>query len=193
MAELVPLLTHLQPPNTVGEVRLDRFSPLFEEQAAFGLRDVHAVPAYRHVVDLPQDGLDRLAYFFEFAADRPEPVAAYTEALAAEVVVWKEAFPGGGLRYADDGETLTIDEGRLAFFTEDYTVLTGAHRAVYLAADAVATEEALGTAAAEAEGRGLAEGELEELLEPLLDQGLMLRDGDRYLSLAVRAPRKHAS
>jgi ribosomal peptide maturation radical SAM protein 1 len=190
MAGLIPLLTHLQPPNTVGEVRLDRFSPMCEDPAAFGLRDVHAVPAYRHVYDLPDEALDRLAYFFTFAVNRPQPLEAYTEALAAEIASWKEAFPAGGLRYADDGERLTIDDERTAFVSEEYTVLSGAHRAVYLAADGVATTDALREAVANAEHRTVADDELEEIVAPLIDQGLMLRDGARYLSLATRAPRR---
>ncbi len=187
MARMVPLLTHLQPPNTVGEFRLDRFSPIFDDPAHFGVTDVHAIPAYRHVYDLPGEALDRLAYFFSFECKRPAPVVEYTKDLAAAIVAWKAGAAGAGLWYTDDGESLTVDDERPGFASDEYTVLTGAHRAAYLSADTVKTAEALRAAVAQAERRAVSADELAETLAPLLDQGLMLQDGERYLSLAVCA------
>jgi ribosomal peptide maturation radical SAM protein 1 len=189
MTRLVPLLTHLQPPNTVGSVRLDRFSPLFEDPLASGISDVHAVPAYRHVYDLPPEALDELAYFFGFSVGRPEPLEAYTARLAAAVSAWKQVPREGGLWYVDDGEDLTIDDERAAFRSDELTVLSGAHRAAYLAADGVTTAEALRAAVASAEARKVTEAELAGVLAPLLEQGFMLQDAGRYLALAVKAPR----
>jgi len=189
MASLVPLLTHLQPPNTVGEVRLDRFSPMFEDPEAYGLTDVHAVPAYGHVFDLPQDDLDRLAYFFASSCRRPQPLAEYTLWLAEAVTAWKESSGRSHLWYVDDGERLLIDDGRPAFASDDLTVLSGAHRAAYVAADGVASAEELGRAVSAAEGREVGAAELQALLEPLLEQGLIAREGARFVSLAARAPR----
>ena len=188
MARLVPLLTHLQPPNTVGELSLDRFSPIFGEPAGFGVTDVHAMPAYGHVCDLPAEALDRLAYFFSFACERSQPVADYTRDLATAIVAWKEIGAGAGLWFIDDGASLTIDDERPGLASDEYTVLSGPHRAAYLAADGVTTGEALRRAVAEVERRAVSADELAETVAPLLDQGLMLRDGERYLSLAVRAP-----
>ena len=188
MASLVPMLTHLQPPNTVGEVRLDRFSPLFEDPGAHGLTDVHALPAYRHVFDLPQESLDRLAYFFSFSCRRPQPLAGYTLRLAEAVAAWKQGASGSRLWYVDDGERLLIDDRRPAYASDDLTVLSGAHRVAYTAAEAAVPADQLGQAVSAAEGREVGAAELQALLQPLVEQGLMLRDGARFLSLAVRAP-----
>ncbi len=188
MAAIVPLLTHLQAPNTVGELRLDRFSPMFEDPASFGITDVRPVPAYRFVYDLPGEALARLAYFFTFSCERARPVAAYTEGLAAALAAWKDASPRAGLWYADDGERLVIDDERPGRSSDELTVLSGRHRAAYLAADAASPAEALREAVSRDERRPISAAELTETLAPLVDQGLMLRDGDRYLSLAVRAP-----
>jgi hypothetical protein len=142
------------------------------------------------VFGLPQDALDRLAYFFSAVAARPQPVAEYTAWLAEAVAAWKDTSARSSLWYVDDGERLLIDDRRPAYAGEDLTVLSGAHRALYLAADGPATVEQLAAAAAAAEGRGVGPGELQELLAPLLEQGLMVRDGARVLSLAARAPRE---
>ncbi len=188
MAALVPLLTHLQPPHTVGELRVDRFSPLSDDPGAFGIRDVHAVPAYRHVFGLPGEALDRLAYFLTGVTARPQPLAEYTAWLAEAVAAWKETCVRSGLWYVDDGDRLLVDDRRPAFASDDLTVLSGAHRAAFVAADGLATAERLAAAVSAAEGRAVGAAELQELLEPLLEQGLLARDGARFLSLAVRAP-----
>jgi ribosomal peptide maturation radical SAM protein 1 len=192
MASLVPMITHLQPPNTVGEVRLDRFSPLADDPASFGLSDVHALPAYGHVLGLPEESLDRIAYFFAFSCARPRPLAEYTRRLAEGVVAWKASAARSHLWSVDDGERLLIEDGRPGCASDDLTVLTGSHRAAYVAAEGVASAEELGRAVSAAEGREVGAAELQALLEPLLDQGLMARDGARFLSLAVRAPRPPA-
>ena len=103
-------------------------------------------------------------------------------------MAWKEIGAGAGLWFIDDGASLTIDDERPGLASDEYTVLTGAHRAAYLAADGVTTGEALRRAVAEVERRAVSADELAETVAPLLDQGLMLRDGERYLSLAARAP-----
>ncbi|MEO8127828.1 MAG: RiPP maturation radical SAM C-methyltransferase, partial [Bryobacteraceae bacterium] len=49
MAQLLPLLTHLQPPSSCSPVRLDRFSPFFTRRERFGLQRVRPTPAYFYV------------------------------------------------------------------------------------------------------------------------------------------------
>lgn len=221
MADLVPRLTHLQPPHTVGAVRLDRFSPLFEERESFGLRDVRPFPAYRHVYDLPEDSLSRLAYHFAFRsdavdgqsrtaagtpgasvgrearapgcrtdvpADAPRIAADATAVLAERVDRWKSAFPQSLLWFADDGRRLVLSDSRPDLATDELTVLDGEHRLLYLACDAAQPAGALAGRLTEAAGRELDVTAIHELAQPLLEQGFLFRDGDRYLSLALPLP-----
>lgn len=44
MANLIPLLTHLHPPNYAGPFRLDRFSPCFENPYEHGIREIKPYP-----------------------------------------------------------------------------------------------------------------------------------------------------
>jgi hypothetical protein len=66
MAELVPLLTHLQPPAACSPVRLDRFSAFFAQAKHLGLSRVRPAPAYYYVFPLRRKELARLAYFCDF-------------------------------------------------------------------------------------------------------------------------------
>lgn len=58
---------HLRPPVAFAPVRLDRFSPLFNEAQEFGIKDIKPTLAYEHIFPglSPQERFD-LAYFFEY-------------------------------------------------------------------------------------------------------------------------------
>ena len=187
MALLIPLLTHLEPPNTVGPFRLDRFSPLFEDPERHGLKDVRPYAAYRHVYGLPPEALARLAYFFQATHRTPRSVERYTAPLAARIAEWKAVHRHSSLCYVDDGAKLTIEEGRPGFDRDELTVLDGEHRLLYLACEGVATDRALATLLARETGRTVDAAEVGVTLEPLVEQGLLLREGRSYLSLGLLA------
>lgn len=65
MAALVPLIQHLQPPTGLSRIRLDRFSPNFEQAAALGFSNLRPMPAYAALHAMPHMDLAKLAYFFE--------------------------------------------------------------------------------------------------------------------------------
>ena len=185
MAALVPLITHLQPPNTVGAFRLDRFSPLFEDPESNGVTDVRPYPAYGYVYDLPAAALARLAYSFYFSYRAPQRVTRYTAQLAARVAEWKACYPRATLTYVDDGVKLTLSDRRPGFDPDELTVLDAEHRMLYLACDGVQTDRALATLLARATKRDIGGGEVETMLQPLVEQGLMLREGSSYLALGL--------
>ena len=187
MAGLIPLLTHLQPPNTVGAFRLDRFSPLFENPERYGLTDVHPYPAYRCVYGLSSQTLAGLAYFFHADHETPRAVGEYTAPLAERIAQWKSLHARSSLSYVDDGVKLTLEEGRPGFDRDELTVLDGEHRLLYLACEGVATDRALATLLARETGRTVDHGEIEVTLEPLVEQGFMLRERRSYLSLGLKA------
>src|SRR5205823_5236271 len=66
LSDLVPSLMHLRPPSGLGRIRLDRFSPYFDQPDANGMVNVRASAAYRHIYPLKPTELDRLAYFFAY-------------------------------------------------------------------------------------------------------------------------------
>jgi ribosomal peptide maturation radical SAM protein 1 len=186
MADMIPLISHLQPPNSVGSFRLERFSPIFEEPDTFGVKDICPYPAYRYVYDLPTESLDRLAYFFTFSHQVAQPVDTYTEALARKIVEWKDSFPRSMLSYLDDGERLVLWDARPRIGVQELTILSGIHRTVYVACDEVITTTRLGEVVRGAAHEKVSEHELAETLALLLEEGLILRDGPRYLSLGLR-------
>ena len=185
MAELVPSLIHLEPPGRIGRIRLDRFSPNFDQAAERGFANVRAAAPYRHVYPFDVPDLDRLAYTFDFDyADGRDP-SSYTEGLREVVVSWQQRRGVPRLTLHDDGQRLAIRDTRPTAPCAT-TVLDGAARLAYLALDAGAT---VTTVMAELR-RGLGvKAPCTEVVERWLAEWLAARlvlcEGPRYLSLTT--------
>ncbi len=175
MTRLVPLLAHLEPPQVAASLRLDRFSPYFENPGQFGLVNARPYPAYSYVYKLPEAALRNLAYYYAFDYNSPRQPSAYTRELVAAVAHWKEHKGEADLFFADLGEALVICDLR-SFATSPFHVLTGTGRDLYLSCDGIRGSAALAKTCGK---------DARPILEDLARRGLMLEDGDSWLSLAV--------
>ncbi|HET8547219.1 MAG TPA: hypothetical protein VFL57_04405, partial [Bryobacteraceae bacterium] len=91
MAKLLALLMHLEPPTGCAPIRLDRFSPLFNQAEAVGLRRVRPTLAYYYVFPLGRRELARLAYFFDFDYADGRKVESYLGPMHSAVAKWRNA------------------------------------------------------------------------------------------------------
>jgi ribosomal peptide maturation radical SAM protein 1 len=184
MAELVPLLTHLDPPSSCAQLRLDRFSPFHSRAQAFGMHRVRPSRAYFYVFPLSRRELMRLAYFFDFDyADGRDP-ARYMRPVQQAVSLWWQAradadrlplldahFEGDGVRVVDTRAAARAPEHRL----------TGAAATILALCDVAATVPTL-LRDPRLAGRAL---EVEQALDDLQARGLLIRRDKRFLSLPV--------
>lgn len=93
MANDVSMLAHLDPPEFDNRVRLDRFSPLFNEAEHFGIENVRPSKAYEYAYpDLSTRQLSNLAYYFDFSYRDGRAPDKYSASLAREVGQWRECF-----------------------------------------------------------------------------------------------------
>ena len=180
-AALVETLYHLTPPGAVAPIRLDRFSPHFDDAEWFGLINVRPFGIYSLLYQLPAEAIANLAYFFEFDyADGRKP-GTYVGPALESVRTWK-ANRGGDLvkRYGADPELLLIDTrpGREPL---DFP-LNGLQREVYDYCGEIRSRSAIAAFAAERAGRPVS---VQALLEQFVAYGLVLREGEQFLSLAV--------
>jgi ribosomal peptide maturation radical SAM protein 1 len=184
MAEIAPLLTHLTPPRFFTTIRLDRFSPNFFDAEAHGFANVRPLDAYRYVYrGLAPEALHNLAYHFEFDYAQPQDLASYARPLAVALDAWQRAAGTSDLFSIDTGDHLIIWDLRPAA-RRALSVLSGADRLLYLACDAVTDARQLATALTSL-GVARTPDEIAPMLAPLLRDGLVLQDGNRYLALAV--------
>ena len=186
MARVIPWLTHLPAPRSDFGLRLDRFSPNFNEAERLGFTDVRPVDSYRHVYfGLGEEARRNLAYYFQFEyADRRD-VTEYVQPLLRAVRSWKRAHKQSELfSVVCDGRLVICDLRPVA--RSPVTVLHGLDRTLYEACDAVAHIRGLAATSAAGGGHSTEEAVIDRL-RPLVERGLLLEDGPRYLALAIPA------
>jgi ribosomal peptide maturation radical SAM protein 1 len=190
MAELIPLLTHLNPPCTCTQVRLDRFSPFHSRAESFGFKKVRPARAYFFVFPLGRAELSRLAYFFDFDYGDGRNPLRYLEPVAKEVHRWCDARLAGEqparLDAWFEGPEIRITDTRAAARNSSYR-LTGLRAQLLAFCDVGTTIPAL-LCRAELAGR---EPEVRSTLESLVADGLAAHEDGHYLTLAVFRNRSH--
>ena len=140
------MLTHLEPPNGCTPIRLDRFSPLFNNAEAMGLRRVRPTHAYYYVFPLGRRELAKLAYFFDFDYEDGRRPDAYLQAPAREVQKWRDVRQGehrpklNATIAGPDG--VLIDDTRACAAAPAHR-LTGIDAELFLACDAAQSWVAL--------------------------------------------------
>jgi ribosomal peptide maturation radical SAM protein 1 len=184
MASLIPLLTHLRPPNCSGMIRLDRFSPNFDDASRLGFEDVTPLPPYRYIYRLPAEALANLAYFFTFRYRQPRDVKGYVARVAAELRRWRRRWPTDDLFSVDTGDCLLLWDLRRVGHAV-LTMLRGVDRILYQACDCASDLGRLVEHLEQGAVGRLSPGTVEGRLQPLVERGLLVRDGSRYLALAV--------
>nr|UXE45383.1 hypothetical protein Hi04_10k_c4711_00029 [uncultured bacterium] len=184
MAAMIPSLMHLEPPRGVYGLRLDRFSPHFTHAQSFGLTNLRPAAGYRRAYALDDASLERLAYHFDYDHADGRDTAGYVAPLRAMVQQWQAGYCLGGLTMQSSDASLAIADRRPGA-ARARTVLDGAERAIYEFCDEAHRLEAIARHLIE-RGYPIEEATLRRLLEQWVEERLMLRDGDWFLSLAVR-------
>jgi ribosomal peptide maturation radical SAM protein 1 len=179
-AELVPLLTHLEPPLGVAPLRLDRFSPLFMAPEASQVLNVRSAPAYSQIYPFGEEDLAQLAYYFRFDyADGRDP-NTYLADLRHEVEAWRAVAQHSELISLDLGDTLLVYDTRPIALSKEHR-LRGAAHAVYLACDVARSAADLVKNLSDA----YTSGDVDQALKELTASKLMLCEDERYVILAV--------
>jgi len=188
MASVVPSLVHLFPPMAVTPVRLQRFSPLFNNPEEWGLHNIRASLEYRAIYPFEQNDLDDLAYSFNVDFDGKENIVEYTrpllEAVENWVKYWSANEPPMLAFERNSNGGLTIYDTRPCHSTS-IIELEGDEAIAYLACDAKHSFSFIAAEVKKQRGKGNGnDTALRRDLDDLVERRLMLREGDQYLSLA---------
>ena len=205
MAEWLPLVSHLQPPQEqspiprwtwkVTRIRYERFSPYHTRPEKYGIT-LGPNRYYPYVYPLPPHELNDIAYFFEEAGDLagPPPHLRAEErpgrlSLESWVDAWIRRFWKGLpiiLSMTDDGSALRIIDTRACAVART-TVLEGLTREVYLLCDTPQTERSVvERLRASGSDDGALEVRVATVLGDLRKRKLVLALNGKHLSLAVR-------
>lgn len=196
MAAWMPLLFHLRPP-TGGAPRVEchRYSPYFFRSGVY-VEDLRPARWYRGI--FPEDELDlgRIAYYFDVTWKDTLGEPAYDDVtrLANEWMErWREAeVPRLTMHDAPD-ERLLIEDTRGGRLVR--TELSARQAWIYLALSDISSVPRVHAQLPARVAAALGEPEIEAELVELVDRGLALREGERFLGLALppldAAPLEH--
>ena len=184
MAALIPSLTHLDPPCSCAQVRLDRFSPFHSRAAQYGFRKLRPSRAYFFVFPFGRRELERLAYFFDYDYDDGRRPETYLEGVQRAVQRWwqtrkPDAAAALDAWFKEDGTVEVTDTREAA--RHPHVVLTGLRARLFTICDVSTTVAAL---LRDPALTGYA-GQVQHTLDSLVSDGLMAHEAGHYLTLAV--------
>jgi ribosomal peptide maturation radical SAM protein 1 len=188
MTDLIPSLTHLQPPKGLGRFSLHRFSPYHERASEFGLEILGPRAWYRHVYDADEATLMDLAYTFEYRHLDGRDPDAYAAPLRRAVEGWYASAPTSyrALRYRRGPGLLVVEDRRSGLECGDYSLADPAAE-IYLACEAGATVQQVCEALAAGGTSHLDSDQVRDILDELVARRLMYEENRRYLALALPA------
>jgi hypothetical protein len=173
----------------VNKLQLHRFSPYFAAREAMGISNIRPHPSYVHIFPLPSHVIAGMAYYFTFDYKDGRNPRSYASGVIRKLREWQQAEGERYLMYVDDGDTLTILRG-VRRQAPSRTYLRSAERQLYLFCGQVRTLAKIVEFAQERTEMILTTDVLQQWLRNMVYEGLILKDNDTYLSLAVDVTQK---
>lgn len=186
MLEMLPAVRFLAAPRVSQAVSVDRFSPYAEDPRRYGIRRLRSLTPYRYLYPFPERVLRSIAYAFEYECDRDHALPDVSESLESAAGRWCRETALGELRVAADGD----GDGRLVLVdnrpgaARRRTELDELESLLYRACDDIGERADLVSRAGSAHPNWDAPS-VAGALASLVARRLMVRSGERYLSLAL--------
>ena len=184
LLELLPSISFLEPPRMCQTIRVDRDSPYHREPATHGIMKLAPLAAYRYLFPFDEARLAQIAYAFDHECDpdwTPPPTA---ERLERAVQAWLDATFAGSLWLdgCEHGKIRLRDArpGAASHVIE----LDELESRLYEACEDIARWPDL-VGIVETFASDDAEDVARATIESLVARRLMVRSGDRFLSVAL--------
>jgi ribosomal peptide maturation radical SAM protein 1 len=188
MLELLRAIRFLAPPRVCAPIRLDRFSPFFNDPAAFGFTNLRATAPYKYLYPFEAESLNRIAYYYDYDYPPYMNPAGYADEVRAFVEDWR-LNPETGMLISTrlpEGKLVLKDSRQNAPYPE--LVLSAPEQVVYEFCDALHTAPVIFEHVRQRFGSvTINEQAILDFLDFLVKCRLMVTDGQYYLSLAIKA------
>jgi hypothetical protein len=184
--EVLPLLTHLEPPSGAYPVRFDRFSPYFNQAQTWGL-DLHPLEFYSMIYPFNEAELKDFSYYFgdkNLNAPYFVVMTEWIHKIRAIITQWQTRWRGldNGLppRLYFKGNSNIVYDSRSGVLVEHHIGETGRAILEFLSRP-VRLEETKNVFSTE---RGI---DISADMASLQQKGLIFQEGDRLLSLVLKS------
>lgn len=187
MLEVMSKIVHLPPPTGIGRFALHRFSPYFVSPEDFGIVDIRPGAGYRYVYPFEMGALYNLAYHFEFDFEQRVKPEDHSQDVEKMMNAWHQAYDNGAYLYAQEISSLSmvILDGRpnapiskkvLAAFKKDIYEYCAQVRSL---------EEIQEHVLQSLPNSRISSTTIKRFLQEMVSLDYMLKEGDKYLSLAI--------
>ena len=187
MIEILRSIRFLEPPTGCGPVRLDRFSPYFDHWEEFGLTNVRPIAPYKYLYAVPENSLKKIAYYFDYGYEPGMEPSGYVEEVIEFVQDWQKNPEKGTLKSVvrENSRLVLIDTRSCA--VKSHFVLSTIDREVYDYCDSMHSCDSIVSHLKKVFQKIFTEKQVRNFLNALVSNRLMVTDGKRYLSLAIRS------
>jgi ribosomal peptide maturation radical SAM protein 1 len=186
MTELIPLLVHLPPPDEYRRVSIFPNSPYHRQPGRFGLTGIRPSPSWAHIFPFDAESVARLAHHFIREDTGGTGATDHARSVQEAIDIWRRVHRSSDLISIDDGVGLWIADSRPGFH-RPLRRLDGCERLLYHACDSIRTARQLRDVLTECGSESRRQRDPVRLIQPMVDDGLMVREGDRFLALAIPA------
>lgn len=188
MVQLLSAIRFLGAPGACAPIRLDRFSPYFNDPHRYGLTRVRPNGVYRHLYPFSQEALNRIAYFFEYDYQDGRPADLFAREVIRYCDEWRQAPEAGCLWWQEGDEAeVWLRDTRSCALQENFH-FTGMEAEVYRYCDELRAEQSIVRRLKDRfPDEPFTHSDVGRFLQSLCDYGLMVTDGTHYLSLAVES------
>ncbi len=193
MAEFLPLLFHLQPPNNLIKIFIDRFGSYQKNPEKYGLK-ISPLKVFSYIYPFAPSELAGLVYYFEQSDNEEFNDPRVFEspgkiALQKAVSRWIISF------WSANRQMLTMTCGGSDYIVSDFRscavklkhTLSGADYFVYQACDTSKTVENIVESITD-KNPEISEGEIKDSISKLSENKLLINIGGQFLALAVSGP-----
>lgn len=184
-AAYMSAIHHLRPPGSAKPIRLDRFSPNFDQAASRGIVNIRPFAIYRLVYPFSAAVVPNLAYYFEYDYVDGRKPETFARPVIEQAEKWKKNSDGNLVKKYDKDGNLILVDSRNGSQSKGF-VLKALQRAIYEFCEEIQSKKSIIDMAIKHFGSSDGvEGPLTNFLQSMEDLQLMVREGNRYLSVAV--------
>jgi ribosomal peptide maturation radical SAM protein 1 len=181
-ARIMPMLRHLQPPDTTGRALADRFSPYFQRPESFGVA-LEPASAYGFIHPFGAESVARLAYHFHMRSDALDAVEEHVEPMLEEQRLWSAHQGKSALYCEESGADLVVTDRRWGW-PRSRRRLSGAEAALLRLCWQITAWHRIEARL----GPEFGPASLTRAAALLEERGLLLREGEECLALPLRQP-----
>ncbi len=185
ISDIVPLLTHLQPPKKTVAIQLDRFSPYFTTPTELGVTNIRPSELVSLLYPFEAQHQYDISYSFDFDYIEPRVASTYLgDSLDRLSRLWIQTRQRGALVGFYNADRLLIWDSRIGA-VDPWVEIHGPYREALMQADRIMAEQRLKAGLGEALGASDVEAVWDDFLGCMEPRGFVLREDGRVLSLIV--------